>query len=576
VARSLPPFIREIVSLKPREEAVALCKISLEEHRFLLDHTLGGVVSEVDNGISALSVVPLTFSMEIMAEAAALLMNGKKLVGMRDIRAYHWIGLDKGEKTLQVNAKMRSAAQEEVEVKIYESDGMNTTDSDAGSPVVEGIMIFGMDYPAAPSVKPFPLIAGRRSTWTGANLYDGFMFHGPSLQGVASMDTWGADGALATLRAMPKKGLLNSVSDPDFLSDPVVLDAAGQVIAYWTSDHLEKAYHIFPFRLEALHLYGPGFSVPEMAKCQARINLVEDSLVKSDIDIIASDGKVRMRLLGWWDRRFDQPERFFQLRVSPKKVMLSVPMSKDSGRVNGSGDFICCMLNGLPGDFLTAHDRIWMRVMAHLVLGRKERQLWHSLKGNDKRHTEWLLGRTAAKDAVRLFIRKRDGIDVCPADIEISTDESGRPVVESILGGRVESLPAVSISHSSGIAAAVAAKEGYGVGVDIESLRALKEGFDRAVFTQEERALLRDPENDEWLLRFWCAREAVSKALGTGLMGRPGDLVVKAVDKKTGDIDIEISGKLRAQFPGLAGKSLIANTLLEDNLILAVSMCPAR
>jgi acyl transferase domain-containing protein len=92
------PFIREIVSFIPEKEAVSLCTLDFREDRFLLDHTLGGKVSEVDNDLSALSVVPLTFSMEILAEGAALLMPGKKLVGMREIRAYRWIGLDRGSR----------------------------------------------------------------------------------------------------------------------------------------------------------------------------------------------------------------------------------------------------------------------------------------------------------------------------------------------------------------------------------------------------------------------------------------------------------------------------------------------
>ena len=138
------------------------------------------------------------------------------------------------------------------------------------------------------SIIKFSLKKERSSKWKKDDLYSGFMFHGSSLQGVSSMESCGDNGATAKLRAMPIQGLFSTDAIPQFLSDPVVLDAAGQVIAYWTSDYLEKAYHIFPFRLESLQLYGESLRVPEEALCRAKIDLVEDTLLRSDIDIVAS------------------------------------------------------------------------------------------------------------------------------------------------------------------------------------------------------------------------------------------------------------------------------------------------
>jgi malonyl CoA-acyl carrier protein transacylase len=428
--RSLPastqtnlPFIREIVSFTPKREAVALCTLDVRNDRFLLDHTLGGTVSEVENDLRALSVVPLTFSMEILAEGAALLMPGKKLVGMREIRAYRWIGLDRGSRTLKVSAVLNAKEGGEVKTEIREVDDENNKNSTAGLPILEGTMIFDDDYPALPLATPFALHKQRKSKWTGRDLYDGFMFHGPLLQGVASMDMWGEDGAVATLRAMPANELFSFTSEPNFLIDPVMLDAAGQVIAYWTSDHLKSAYRIFPFKLENLYLYGPPFKEPELARCQARINLADDNLVRSDIDLSDTEGNPRMRVLGWWDRRFDQPENYFQLRVSPREGMISVPWPNNAEVFNMTANVSCCILNGISREFLLSHDRIWMRVMAHLVLSRKEREYWHNLNGTDKRRMEWLLGRTAAKDAVRLFMKRYRGLDLYPADIEIGNEK---------------------------------------------------------------------------------------------------------------------------------------------------------
>ena len=80
--------------------------------------------------------------------------------------------------------------------------------------------------------------------------------------------------------------------------------------------------------------------------------------------------------------------------------------------------------------------------------------------------------------------------------------------------------PVVSISHSDGIAAAIAALDARTlVGIDVERVSGRADGFERLAFTPPERALLDTvPVGDrlEWHLRLWCAKEAVAKAFGRG------------------------------------------------------------
>lgn len=570
------PFIRESIRLIPGVQMTAICKLELAKDKFLSDHTLGGRVSEVDSELTALPILPLTFSMEILAEGASFLMPDKKLVEMREIRAYRWIGLDEGVKTLEVVAKVKpSNTKSEVEVQIYEIDSKNEGKIAPRMPLIEGIIVFDEVYPQAPLQDPFSLTSQRPSKWSGKKLYSGFMFHGPSLQGVASMDAWGEDGAIATLQALPENKLFSNSEDTPLLIEPIVLDAAGQVIAYWTSDHLEHGFHIFPFRLEALQIYGPSLRASEQAKCFARIALKDDMQVRSDIDIIDPDGKLLMRLAGWWDKRFELPERFYQLRSSPREGIFSVPLSAPIEWFKNPDSFQCCLLDMSFQDFLNTSNYIWERVLAHLVLSRNERVFWQNMKGNNKRHRDWLIGRVAAKDAVRLLIKKRDGIDVCPADIEIGVDEYGRPIVESIQSGRIQTLPSLSIAHTTDIAIAIAGKirdNGCAVGVDVELLRRLEKGFNQVAFTPAETTLLskiQKPENEEWIIRFWCAKEAMGKALGRGLAGRPHDLEIRKFDLNTGTIELELLGKLAQEFPYLSGKLLETYTARQNNLIIS-------
>lgn len=563
---SLPlPFVRTVVSCEPGKQAVVLCALSLDEDRYLRDHTLGGTVSAADTTLTAFPVVPLTFSMEIMAEAASLVMPGLKLIGMREIRAYRWVGMDEAERTIRITATARPSSAGEVTVDIREAENDGT-----GSPFIEGIMVFAANYPAAPTVAPFVLSGSRPSRWSAQSLYGSYMFHGPMLQGVASVDQWGADGITATLRGLPISNFFRSCPEPAFMSDAVTLDAAGQVIGYWTSDHLETGYHIFPFRLEALHLFGPALSAGEQAQCRARIELADNNMMRSDIDIVASDGSLRMQLIGWWDRRFDLPEEFFLFRNAPCTTIMSREWTPAQA-LFPSDSGACCLLDGLSESFLASSDGVWLRVLAHLVLSRAEREAWKQDKRTPKRSIEWLLGRVVLKDAVRLLVKKKYGLDMCPADIDVRTDAYGKPSV--LLHGRMAGIaaPAVSLAHADGRVMAVALDGAQGVGIDCEPVRSLQEGFDDVAFTVDEIALLSfgtDADNLAWRLRFWCAKEAVSKVIGRGLMGTPKNLSITAVDAAAGRLVVKPSGSL-TELRG--GEQFCCSTFQDDALIIAIA-----
>jgi hypothetical protein len=80
--------------LIPGRELKARCQLDLVEDLFLRDHTLGRQVSMSDQELTALPVVPLTITMEMLAEAGAVLCPGKVLIGVENFQAHRWIALD--------------------------------------------------------------------------------------------------------------------------------------------------------------------------------------------------------------------------------------------------------------------------------------------------------------------------------------------------------------------------------------------------------------------------------------------------------------------------------------------------
>jgi len=337
---------------------------------------------------------------------------------------------------------------------------------------------------------------------------------------------------------------------------------------------------VFPFHLEALHLYGPGPAAPERLKCQARIALVGDQQVRSDLDIVDGRGRLRARMVGWWDRRFDLPRSFLRFLHAPREVVLSETWTAPGGEPAGGGLRAHRLaLESFPPAFFTAHGGVWQKALAHLILGPRERELWRSLRTPEPRRLEWLLGRVVAKDALRSFLGERHNVRLAPADVEILPDENGRPVPAGAWTRDLSRVPVLSLSHAGGVAVAVVGdgSSATGVGVDLEHAGRLKDGAKDLAFTSAEQVLLAavaEGPQESWPLRLWCAKEAVAKALGLGLVGGPRALVADRLDAESGTIQLRLSGEMAERFPAVDGRPLLAHTARERDVIVATSLCP--
>ena len=191
---------------------------------------------------------------------------------------------------------------------------------------------------------------------------------------------------------LPFDRLLRQTPSPAFAVDPVVLDAAGQVIGFWTMEHLATGKVIFPFRVSAIDLYGPHLPTGEPLRCTAAIELIGDQLVRSDIDVSGADGQVWMRLVGWEDRRFDLPERFYPLVLSTRRAALSDDwLTPIVGLGRSAQHQLRC--RRVP-PMLQADRTFWARVWAECVLGPGERDQYRALRKPEPNGSSgWPVGR---------------------------------------------------------------------------------------------------------------------------------------------------------------------------------------
>ncbi len=236
-------------------------------------------------------------------------------------------------------------------------------------------------------------------------------------------------------------------------------------------------------------------------------------------------------------------------------------------------------MEDFPNKLLSTHGMLWLRVLAHLVLSRRERVVWQELKGSYKRRVEWLLARVAGKDAVRLLLKKHRGMNLCPTDIDIDKDKYGRPIINGLWTKEIDQIPSISLSHTRGIATAIACESGEKCGIDVERLSLRSDGIEQFTLNSEESTLLKSTvmsKDKEWPLRIWCAKEAIGKALGKGLLGGPRDLIMQKLDQESETLSFKISGILAKEFPQFNDKLFHAHTLRNEDLIVASTIFTER
>ncbi len=571
-----PPLALQgtVVSMTPGQEVIVRRRMDPMEDLFLDDHALGGEVSDVDPTLKPLPVVPFTVCLEMMAEVASLLAPGQVLRGIRQAQARQWIEVGTPV-TLEIAAR-RAATDDGVRVEVRNLGADDGTMRGAAPIVSEATVLFAPAYPESPAASPLSLRSERPSRYTAEGMYkERLMFHGPSFQGVVSLDRVGENGIVGHLRALPRAGLFASTPAPAFMLDPALADATGQLIGYWAAEYLNTGYVVFPFRLGALEIFGENPSESEVMRCEVEVHEVTTRRVRATMTLVGPDGRVWLRLSDWEDWRFYWPRELYDYHRAPKRYLATQAWEPPVSGWPGGQSLVCQRLDAGP----EVTGTIAARLFVFTYLSRSERREWAAFRGPEKRRTEWVLGRAAAKDAVRRLLKARHDVDVFPADIEIGHDEKGRPWASvPSLGGSMD-YPVVSISHSDAWFAALAGYTGGRLGIDLEQVRPREDSFLRIAFDETELALLSSlapPERDEWVTRLWCAKEAVAKAVGTGLVGGPRAVAVSAIDVPTGRVEVVLGAGLAGKVPDLAGAAIVARTGREGDWAVAVCTGESR
>lgn len=490
-------------------------RFGLETDPFLGDHVFGGPLSDRQPGLVALPVMPFTASMEMLAEAACKLAGGGVVAEFMDVRGSRWLALDQGELILQARVE-RTAEPGRYQGRLFQRNG------EAMVLVFETQIRLAPTYAPAPPPSQLPSQAMRPSHWGDADLYRTGMFHGPMFQSVKHICGHMPDAIEADAR-VPDTSRFFANHAARLLTPVALLDAVGQLVAYWYAEnHLTTDFNSFPFHIDRITLFAPPPVSGQNIKLRGKWRESGPGQLEGGCDII-TDAGLLARVEGMRERvwgNIPYPS-YYRCRVDPRTNMLSEPWAPLPG-------IIARRVKSLPASFLNDSFAIWKRALAHLMLGARERSHWYGLP--EGLRTQWLLGRIAAKDAVRQWANERFGLQLAPVDVEILPDRLGKPLVYCAY--LPVPAPAVSISHTGEHAFAVLSEQ-ESIGLDLEYLPSFTGELEVAAsFDASEQACFGQwPERRQAVLALWGAREAAAKAAGTGLLGKPSAWRIQSVAK---------------------------------------------
>ncbi|MEU6081378.1 beta-ketoacyl synthase N-terminal-like domain-containing protein [Streptomyces sp. NPDC047108] len=467
----------------------SVLRVSTAAMPYLLDHCFFAQRPGWPDESDRRPVVPATTVVHHMMRYAEEGTPGTTAVAVREVRLNRWV-----------------AATPPVDVPVTVTPAGPGAAQVAFGPYAEAHVDLAPRYPAgAPSPWRFDPAFERAPHLTADQLYtERWMFHGPRFQGVTELTAIGPSHV---------RGILTAPAAPGAL-----LDNVGQLFGYWIITTLPERNVVFPVAMREIRFFGPHPAAGTQLDCLIRVTAVTEAAVEADVQLVA-DGRVWAEITGWRDRRFDNhPETRAQERF-PERNTLSRPQ---------------------PGGWSLVHDRWPDLASRDLVmrnhLGSAERDDYERCP--PRRRRQWLLGRIAVKDAVRRLLWDLGEGPVFPAEIRVSNDESGAPRVTGVHGRSLPPLE-VTLAHSAeaGVALVRPHRPGAsgapsGTGIDIEQIAERPPETREVALGPAERDLLAEqcaasgePEA-VWFTRFWAAKEAVAKAAGTGLRGRPRDFAV--------------------------------------------------
>ena len=567
----------EVLEEQPGISIEASKTISLEDYPFLKDYAVGtSQLSFSEPDLHGLTILSLASGLEIMAEAARkLLPASARLIEVDNLRAQRWIGFERGAVKINIKAeRIASTDPSCAAIKVQLRD--DTPNSAFTWPIFEATLLLNIAGEMThPTMVPIPLTHPRQVNWSSSEIYPERLFHGGALRSIRHVDQWSEEGVNFELEVPSRSEAVRYTRIPLFTVWPQLLDGITSAFALWRSHEKFFGAISLPFRARRISFHAANYSEGARLRGYLRLTSVTPRSHIADINVSDGNGNLLIHIKGWEEICERIPDSYHRYILKPAERFISeeVPLNLFHAPTM---PIATAFIAEPPIKIFEQNQEIWLRAMAYTALSQAEREDWLEMQGATSRRVEWLFGRIAAKESVRRYLLKQHLSRWTSADVRIWPDDSGKP---HPLGSWSDVLKSseidLSIAHTSKLVVAAVAAHTH-IGIDIETLgRDLSDDFIRGVFTPHEIELAaRCGEGPVGLLKFWCGKEAISKALGTGIRYSPQDLHIDAADPVTGTLHIQLQGQWLDSFKKFTGRKNPVQTTIFSGHAFASCLLP--
>ena len=468
---------------------------------------------------------------------------------------------------------MASGKPSEIAVKVQLRD--DSPNSAYTWPVMEATVVLMETVPEAVPVSVEPLSRPRNVHWSGREVYPTRLCCGRRLRGVQFVEAWSESGLDYEIAVPPFAGNVAFTRMPLWVVNPLLLEIVVSGFALWRSHERFAGAFSFPFRLRRLSIRWLELKEGARLKCYMRLTGVTPKSHLCDISVTDGNGKDIMEVSGWEELTERVPVEYRDRILQPATTFLTAPLEGDL-LGEPATDVSSAFIADVPYSLFERDEERWLKTLSYVILDASERRDFAEMPGSTARRTEWLFGRVAAKEAVRRYLKDYYQARWSDADIRIWADGSGKPHALGAWNDYLNTKLDIAIAHTAQFVVAVVAANAR-VGVDVESVqRDLSEEFTAGVFTPDELELAADAADaSRSLIRFWCAKEAVSKALGTGIRYSPREMRVANFMADTGTVEVRLEGAWADAFKVFRGRGIEVTVRIVREHALASCFIPA-
>ncbi|MDO5462553.1 MAG: polyketide synthase dehydratase domain-containing protein [bacterium] len=569
------PLLKSITLRSQTPTSIELrCVLRPKDIPFLNDYAIGTSISVSNPQLRGLTLFSVSSGLELMAEVAKRLTPELSLARIEHLRAPRWLSYHFGKLPLIISAEItkdRDQHAKQIRVRIYD----DTDNAGIDHVAMEANLIFAPTVPEATELPELEPLAGLKNVdWRPADIYPSRLFHGPLLRNVRTVSGWGFNGIDYEILIPPRANAVRGTRKPIFAAMPLFLDAVFSGFPLWRSHERFHGAISLPFRCQSITYHAVWIPEGTRLNCALRLVNVTPRTFQVDIRVTDATGHMILDIKGWEEVSGRATSELQKFVMNPAKCFITQPLPA-SVLPETTIDVVGALYVNDNEEFFISNHELWLSALANAVLTPNERVDYAQMTGTAPRRLEWLLGRTSAKEAVRRLLLQNYNLYEPAADIAIWKDKLGKPHPLGDWENQVSSPIDLSIAHTAGLILGAATAQGH-IGLDVESVtRDLTEDFLRGVFTLEEQELAsRSGDGPTAVLRFWCAKEAISKALGTGIRFAPTDLRIRTSDPATGLLEMELFGAWAEHFPMFREKLIPIKTCVLYGHAIACCILP--